>query len=185
MARPETMEGEVISSLKLAGARGSLRTVLTPDDVLLELNNGNYLRLSYNKIEAMRHHQFHIVPNWCSAIGALLIYSSIRILNGQFQIWIGLIGALLILSWLGFRKTALTIDSGDGGNYTLFGPVVDLIKFRVLTERIKDGIPFEKACEGLNEVIMTEYPSSGIFEEIVETFEDEIAVDSDPLALAM
>ena len=184
MARPETVEGEILTSLELAGARGSLRTVLTPEDVLLELNNGNYLRISYNKIEAMRHHQFHIIPHWCSAIGALMIYSSIRILNGQLQIFAGLIGASIILSWLGFRKSALTIDSGDAGNYTLFGPVVDLIKFRVLTERIKDGIPFDKARDGLNEVIMTEYPSSSIFEELVDSFDDDVSTE-DPLALAM
>tara|TARA_Y100001980_G_C14556520_1_gene348376 strand:+ start:4763 stop:6469 length:1707 start_codon:yes stop_codon:yes gene_type:complete len=184
-ARPETVEGEILTSLKLAGARGSLRTVLTPEDVLLELNNGNYLRLSHNKIEAMRHHQFHIVPHWCCAVGALLIYSSLRILNGQFQIWIGIAGVAIILSWLGFRRTALTIDSGDAGNYTLFGPVVDLIKFRVLSERIRDGIPFEKAREGLNEVIMSEYPSSSIFDELVENLENNINDDQDALALAM
>ena len=62
MARPETMEGEVISSLKLAGARGSLRTVLTPEDVMLELNNGNYLRLSYNKIEAIKYAREKNIP---------------------------------------------------------------------------------------------------------------------------
>ena len=185
MARPESVEGEILTSLELAGARGSLRTVLTPEDVLLELKNGNYLRISYNKIEAMRHHQFHIIPHWCSVIGALLIYSSIRILNGQLQILAGLIGACIILSWLGFRKSALTIDSGDAGNYTLFGPVVDLIKFRVLTERIKDGIPFEKARDGLNEVIITEYPSSSIFEELVDSLEEDVITEPDALALAM
>ena len=53
-ARPDGVEGEVLSSFKLAGSRGNLRTVLTQDHVTLELKSGSYLRLGYNKwIDAM------------------------------------------------------------------------------------------------------------------------------------
>ena len=184
-ARPEGVEAKVFSTFKMAGSRGNLRTVVTPEDVVLELNNGNYLRLSHNKVEGMRHHQFHIIPHWCGAIAMLMIYSSIRILTGQMQIWIGLIGAGIIISWLGFRKSALTIDSGEAGTYTLFGKDTDLIKFRVIADRVRDGIPFEKAIEGVDEVIMSEYPSSSIFEELVETIETEISENKDALSMAM
>ncbi len=184
-ARPEGVEGEVLSTFKMAGSQGNLRTVLTPDNVILERNSGNYLRLSYNKVEGMRHHQFHIIPHWLMAIGLLMIYSSLRILTGQVQLWIGVIGAGIIISWLGFRKSALTIDSGDAGNYTLFGPESDLIKFRLMTERIKDGIPFDEAKEGLDELVMSEYPSSGVFEELIETIDMDSPSNTDALTMAM
>jgi len=184
-ARPEGVEAEVFSTFKMAGSRGNLRTVLTPEDVVLELNNGNYLRLSHSKVEGMRHHQFHIIPHWCGLIAMLMIYSSVRILTGQMQIWVGVIGAGVIISWLGFRKSALTIDSGEAGTYTLFGNDTDLIKFRVIADRVRDGIPFEKAIEGVNEVIMSEYPSSSIFDELVETIETEISENTDALSMAM
>lgn len=184
-ARPDGMEGETFSTFKMAGSRGNLKTVLTQEDILLELNNGNYLRLSHNKVEAMRHHQFHIVPHWCGVIAMLMIYSSIRILTGIIQIWIGLIGVGIIISWLGFRKSALTIDSGEGGTYTLFGNDIELIKFRVIVERVKDGLTLEKAIEGVDEVIMTEYPSSSIFEELVDSIENEINDNTDALTMAM
>ena len=184
-ARPEGVEGEVFSTFKMAGTRGNLRTVITPEDVLLESNNGNFLRLSHNKVEGMRHHQFHIIPHWCGAIAMLMIYASIRILTGQMQIWTGLIGAGIIISWLGFRKSALTIDSGEAGTYTLFGNDTDLIKFRVIADRVRDGIPFENAIEGVEEVIMSEYPSSSVFDELVEKIETEINADSDALSMAM
>jgi len=184
-ARPDGMEGETFSTFKLAGSHGNLRTVLTQEDILLELNNGNYLRLSHNKVEAMRHHQFHIVPHWCGVIAMLMIYSSLRILTGVIQIWVGLIGIGIIISWLGFRKSALTIDSGEGGTYTLFGNDLDLIKFRVIAERVKDGITLEKAIEGVDEVIMSEYPSSGIFEDLVDSIETESNDNTDALTMAM
>ena len=184
-ARPDGMEGETFSTFKLAGSHGNLRTVLTKEDILLELNNGNYLRLSHNKVEAMRHHQFHIVPHWCGVIAMLMIYSSLRILTGVIQIWIGLIGIGIIISWLGFRKSALTIDSGEGGTYTLFGNDIDLIKFRVIAERVKDGITLEKAIEGVDEVIMSEYPSSSIFEDLVDSIETESNDNTDALTMAM
>ena len=100
-ARPEGVEGEVLSTFKMAGSQGNLRTVLTPDNIILERNSGNYLRLSYNKVEGMRHHQFYIIPHWLMAIGLLMIYSSLRILTGQIQLWTGLVGAGIIISWLG------------------------------------------------------------------------------------
>ena len=184
-ARPEGVEAEVFSTFKMAGSRGNLRTVLTPDDVVLESDDGKYMRLSHNKVEGMRHHQFHIIPHWCGLIAMLMIYSSVRILTGQMQIWVGLIGAGIIISWLGFRKSALTIDSGEAGTYTLFGNDTDLIKFRVIADRVRDGIPFEKAIEGVNEVIMSEYPSSSIFEELVDTIETEISENTDALSMAM
>ena len=114
-----------------------------------------------------------------------MIYSSLRILTGQVQLWIGVIGAGIVISWLGFRKSALTIDSGDAGNYTLFGPESDLIKFRLITERIKDGIPFDEAKEGLDELVMSEYPSSGVFEELIETIEVDSPSNTDALTMAM
>ncbi|HJM45095.1 MAG TPA: hypothetical protein QF644_04015, partial [Candidatus Poseidoniaceae archaeon] len=120
----------------MAGSRGNLRTVLTSEDVVLESDDGKYLRLSYSKVEGMRHHQFHIIPHWCGLIAMLMIYSSVRILTGQLQIWAGVIGAGVIISWLGFRKSALTIDSGEAGTYTLFGNDTDLIKFRVIADRV-------------------------------------------------
>ncbi|CAI8243534.1 MAG: Uncharacterised protein [Methanobacteriota archaeon] len=184
-ARPEGVEGEVFSTFNMAGTRGNLRTVITPEDVLLESNNGNFLRLSHNKVEGMRHHQFHIIPHWCGAIAMLMIYASIRILTGQMQIWVGLIGAGIIISWLGFRKSALTIDSGEGGTFTLFGNDTELIKFRVIADRVRDGIPFENAIEGVEEVIMSEYPSSSVFDELVETIETETNEKPDALSMAM
>jgi len=184
-ARPEGVEAEVFSTFKMAGSRGNLRTVLTSEDVVLESDDGKYLRLSYSKVEGMRHHQFHIIPHWCGLIAMLMIYSSVRILTGQLQIWAGVIGAGVIISWLGFRKSALTIDSGEAGTYTLFGNDTDLIKFRVIADRVRDGIPFEKAIEGVNEVIMSEYPSSSIFDELVETIETEISENTDALSMAM
>jgi len=184
-ARPEGVEAEVFSTFKMAGSRGNLRTVLTSEDVVLESDDGKYLRLSYSKVEGMRHHQFHIIPHWCGLIAMLMIYSSVRILTGQMQIWVGVIGAGVIISWLGFRKSALTIDSGEAGTYTLFGNDTDLIKFRVIADRVRDGIPFEKAIEGVNEVIMSEYPSSSIFDELVETIETEISENTDALSMAM
>ena len=95
-ARPDGVEGEVLSSFKLAGSRGNLRTVLTQDHVTLELKSGSYLRLGYNKIDAMRHHQFHIIPHWCALISGLLIYASLRVLTGQMQVWSGVIGAAVL-----------------------------------------------------------------------------------------
>ncbi len=184
-ARPDGIEGEILSTFRMAGSQGNLRTVLTPENVILERNGGNYLRLSYNKVEGMRHHQFHIIPHWLMAIGLLMIYTSVRILTGQMQLWFGFIGVGIIISWLGFRKSALTIDSGDSGNYTLFGPENDLIKFRLMTERIKDGIPFDEAKEGLDELVMSKFPSSGVFEELVDTIEVDSSKDSDALTLAM
>ena len=184
-ARPDGVEGEVLSTFTLAGSRGNLRTVLTQENVILESEQGHFLRLSFNKIEAMRHHQFHIIPHWCALISGLLIYASLRVLTGQMQVWSGVIGAAVIISWLGFRKSALTIDCGDAGTYTLFGPVKDLIKFRVLTDRIKDGLSLDKAREGLDEVIMSEYPSSSIFEELVDIIEVEQEKSDDALTMAM
>ncbi|MAK05293.1 MAG: hypothetical protein CMA03_05355 [Euryarchaeota archaeon] len=184
-ARPDGVEGEVLSTFTLAGSRGNLRTVLTQENVILERQNGNFLRLGFNKIEAMRHHQFHIIPHWCALISGLLIYASLRVLTGQMQVWSGVIGAAVIISWLGFRKSALTIDCGDAGTYTLFGPVKDLIKFRVLTDRIKDGLSLDKAREGLDEVILSEYPSTSIFEELVEIIEVEPEKSDDALTMAM
>lgn len=184
-ARPDGVEGEVLSSFKLAGSRGNLRTVLTQDHVTLELKSGSYLRLGYNKIDAMRHHQFHIIPHWCALVSGLFIYASLRVLTGQMQIWSGIFGAAVIISWLGFRKSALTIDCGDTGTYTLFGSVSELIKFRLLAERIKDGLSLDKAREGLDEVILSEYPSSSIFDELVDSIEVESEKSDDALTIAM
>ena len=41
-ARPDGVEGEVLSTFKLAGSRGNLRTVLTQDHVTLELKSGSF-----------------------------------------------------------------------------------------------------------------------------------------------
>ena len=184
-ARPDGVEGEVLSTFKLAGSRGNLRTVLTQDHVTLELKSGSFLRLGYNKIDAMRHHQFHIIPHWCALVSGLFIYASLRVLTGQMQIWSGIFGAAVIISWLGFRKSALTIDCGDTGTYTLFGSVSELIKFRLLAERIKDGLSLDKAREGLDEVILSEYPSTSIFDELVESIEVEPDRSDDALTMAM
>ena len=72
----------------------------------------------------------------------------------------------------------------DTGTYTLFGSVSELIKFRLLAERIKDGLSLDKAREGLDEVILSEYPSSSIFDELVDSIEVE-SKKEDALTIAM
>ena len=54
-----------------------------------------------------------------------------------------------------------------------------------MAERIKDGLSLDKAREGLDEVILSEYPSSSIFDELVDSIEVESEKSDDALTIAM
>ena len=178
VAQSENQDGEVISSLRLAGFRGSVRTVLQPERLLFEHAGGNYLRMGYDKIARMRHHQFPLIPHWTAMIAFLGIYAALRVFSGPIQLWVGLSAASTLIAWLAIRLPALTIDAAEDGCYTVFGPESQLLRLRLVIERLQDGTAFQEAFEGLDELVNAQFPSSGVFQEIANIIAHKSAEDT-------
>ena len=170
VAYSEHEENQVkIGSLFLEGATGRVRACV--DNRMLSLENklGHGLDIKINSITRVNHHHTRLIPFGFAALGFGLIWTGVRILSMVFLQFVSIIiGAGLVLGWLGTRKPTLTIDTEIGDCHVITGADSSLLRLTTLLSRLQRGYSLSDAKEGL-EFLGTgaEYPRDALLENQV------------------
>ena len=150
---------EIIRSLTLAGHRGRVRAVLSPNQISFESRSGHALDLHLAAVQRVHHSHTNLIPGWMAMVGLLLIWISFRTLNGSVQAIAGSIGIVLSTGHLITRRPTLTIDTTAGDCHSIFGNDASLMRMCTMIQRLRDGATMEEARRGL-EILSrdAEYP---------------------------
>ena len=150
---------EIIRSLTLAGHKGRVRAVISPNQISFESRSGHALDLHLDAVQRVHHSHTNLIPGWMALVGLLLIWISFRTLNGYGQAIAGSIGIVLSTGHLITRRPTLTIDATAGDCHSIFGNDAILMRMCTMIQRLRDGGTMEEARRGL-EILSrdAEYP---------------------------
>ncbi len=150
---------EIIRSLTLAGHKGRVRAVISPNQISFESRSGHALDLHLAAVQRVHHSHTNLIPGWMAMVGLLLIWISFRTLNGSAQAIAGSVGIVLSAGHLITRRPTLTIDTTAGDCHSIFGNDAILMRMCTMIQRLRDGATMEEARRGL-EILSrdAEYP---------------------------
>ena len=150
---------EIIRSLTLAGHKGRVRAVLSPNQISFESRSGHALDLHLDAVQRVHHSHTNLIPGWMAMVGLLLMWISFRTLNGSAQAIAGSVGIVLSTGHLITRRPTLTIDTTAGDCHSIFGNDAILMRMCTMIQRLRDGATMEEARRGL-EILSrdAEYP---------------------------
>ena len=79
----------------------------------------------------------------------LSLIASIRVFEGDIQIYSFVLGVSSLLVWLLGRRPALCLDTKQGDRHILHGRDNLLQRMYIILDRMSDGCPLEDALIGL------------------------------------
>ena len=158
---------EVITRLRVSGAKGRVKAILDERTLSLETKTGQVLSVKLNNISRADHHHTTLIPFTYAFIGALLILISIRNLVDPTAKALSLaIGISLVFGNIVTRRPTLTITYNEEDCYALHGPDSKLMDMSYLIHRLQEGLSLADARAGLSTLNQDiDYPMTSVIEE--------------------